>query len=177
MLRDRGTKLGDVANLLPSPPPEPAPYADHGSSSDHGERLKVFLAHASEDKPRVREVYRSLMDLGYRPWLDEEDILPGQEWRDAIKGAVEESHVALVFLSSISVNKTGEFQREIRQALDVAATQPEGQIFVVPVLLSEVEVPGRLKDYQWVRLDSRRELRKLDQTLSARARFLGLEEA
>jgi hypothetical protein len=40
---------------------------------------RIFLCHASEDKPQVREVYQRLGALGFEPWLDEVEILPGQD--------------------------------------------------------------------------------------------------
>ncbi len=43
--------------------------------------LKVFLCHASADKPKVRELYRYLTRRGIQPWLDAEDLLPGQNWQ------------------------------------------------------------------------------------------------
>ncbi len=30
---------------------------------------QIFLCHASEDKPQVREVYQRLKDEGFEPWL------------------------------------------------------------------------------------------------------------
>jgi hypothetical protein len=39
-------------------------------------RLRVFLCHASEDKDQARLLYRVLTELGFKPWLDEEDLLP-----------------------------------------------------------------------------------------------------
>jgi hypothetical protein len=46
--------------------------------------LKVFLCHASADKPKVRELYRYLKRRGLQPWLDAEDLLPGQAWQGLI---------------------------------------------------------------------------------------------
>ncbi|MGK7883804.1 MAG: toll/interleukin-1 receptor domain-containing protein, partial [Crocosphaera sp.] len=43
---------------------------------------QIFIAHASEDKPLVRELYSKLVGAGYKPWLDEEELLPGQNWRE-----------------------------------------------------------------------------------------------
>ena len=40
----------------------------------------IFLCHASEDKPRVAELHHKLKAAGYQPWLDQEDLLPGQDW-------------------------------------------------------------------------------------------------
>ena len=42
-----------------------------------GER--VFLCHSSADKEAVRKFYQRLRRDGFKPWLDEEDILPGQD--------------------------------------------------------------------------------------------------
>ncbi len=45
---------------------------------------QVFLAHAHEDKDQVLEVYQRLKAEGFKPWMDKEDLLPGQFWRDEI---------------------------------------------------------------------------------------------
>ncbi|HNQ94251.1 MAG TPA: toll/interleukin-1 receptor domain-containing protein [Anaerolineales bacterium] len=47
--------------------------------------LKVFLCHASADKPKVRELYRTLKRRGVQPWLDAEDLIPGRigKWKFA----------------------------------------------------------------------------------------------
>jgi hypothetical protein len=40
--------------------------------------LRVFLCHASADKPAVRELYEKLTARGIDAWLDEKKLLPGQ---------------------------------------------------------------------------------------------------
>lgn len=115
-----------------------------------GERNKVFLCHASDDKPRVRELYDRLKADGFEPWLDEVDLLPGQDWKLEITKAVRAAAAVLVCLSRTSVRKRGYAQKEIRLALDVADEQPEGAIYVIPVRLEECDVPERLRSYQWV---------------------------
>ncbi len=114
--------------------------------------LRVFLCHSSEDKSAVRELYHRLKSSGVQPWLDEFDLLPGQEWDREIGNAVRSSDVVLICLSSTSVNKTGYMQREIRYALDVADRQPDGTIFIIPALLELCEVPERLRQWYWVSL-------------------------
>ena len=42
--------------------------------------LKIFLCHASVDKPIVRKLYRYLRSKGMDPWLDAEKLLPGENW-------------------------------------------------------------------------------------------------
>lgn len=53
--------------------------------------LKVFLCHASADKPKVRELYRTLKRRGVQPWLDAEDLIPGQNWEVGIPKAERKS--------------------------------------------------------------------------------------
>src|SRR5947208_6499294 len=95
-----------------------------------GKRLKVFLCHSSNDKPAVRNLYQRLRDEGFEPWLDEEDILPGQDWRAAIEKAVRTSHTVLVCLSKSATTKVGFIQKEIHFALDAADEQPEGSLYL-----------------------------------------------
>jgi len=75
--------------------------------------LRVFLCHASDDKPAVRELYRQLCAEGWLDvWLDEEKLLPGQEWDLEIEKAVEAADVVLVCLSTRSVDiKRATFRR------------------------------------------------------------------
>jgi transcriptional regulator with XRE-family HTH domain len=112
----------------------------------------VFLCHSSEDKDQVRDLYRRLREDGQWPWLDEVDILPGQDWGNEIRDAIRNSRKILVCLSRASISKRGYVQREIRQALDVADEQPEGTIFLIPVRLEECQLPRRLAAWQWVDL-------------------------
>lgn len=112
--------------------------------------LKVFICHASEDKPKARDLYRQLVQDGYDAWLDEEKLLPGQDWQLEIMKAVRNSDVFVVLLSHKAVSKTGYVQKEIVQALDYAQEQPEGTIFIVPVRLEDGPMPQRLNHLHWV---------------------------
>ena len=114
--------------------------------------LRVFLCHSSSDKAAVKELYADLLADGYRPWLDVEQLLPGQDWEAEIKKAVRNSHVVVVCLSEASVTKTGFVQKEIRFALDVADEQPDGRIFIIPARLEDCKVPDRLSKWHWVSL-------------------------
>jgi hypothetical protein len=42
------------------------------------------------------------------------------------------------------------YVRGIALALEVAEEQPEGSIFIIPLLLEECEVPERLSPWQWL---------------------------
>jgi hypothetical protein len=75
----------------------------------------------------VRDLYQHLQSEGFiKPWLDEEELLPGQDWQLEIPKAVRASDVVLVCLSPQSTTRAGYVQKEITFALDIADEQPEG---------------------------------------------------
>jgi TIR domain len=135
-------------------------------------RLRVFLCHSSGDKKAVRKLYRGLLRSGFLAWLDEEDLLPGQDWDQEIRKVVRASHVILICLSRASVNKAGYVQKEIKFALDIAEEQPDGMIFLIPVRLEECEVPERFKKWHWVDLFEERGFDRLTESLLVRSRSL-----
>lgn len=114
-------------------------------------KLRVFLCHASRDKPFVRELYQRLLAEGWiDPWLDEEKLLPGQDWNLEIEKAVEAADAVIVCLSNHSVTKEGYVQKELRFVLDIALEKPEGTIFVIPLRLEDCPTPRRLRAWQYV---------------------------
>lgn len=138
--------------------------------------LRVFICHSSLDKPAARDLYQRLKSEGFVPWLDEEDLLPGQNWKKMIPKAVSDSHVVVVCLSKTSINKQGFVQKEIGYALDVASEQPEDTIFIIPIRLEECVVPDRLAEWQWVDLFEPRGYERLLRALRHRAESLPLTE-
>jgi hypothetical protein len=114
---------------------------------------RIFLCHASEDKAQVREVYHRLRAIdGFEPWLDEEDLLPGQDWTREIPRALQKSDFILVFFSRLSVAKHGYVQREMKLALDALQELPEGMIHTIPVRLDDCEVPASFQHYHYANL-------------------------
>jgi predicted Rossmann-fold nucleotide-binding protein len=113
---------------------------------------QVFLCHASTDKPLVRKLYKRLIADGIDAWLDEERLLPGQNFPLEIQKAVRESVAVIVCLTKNSVSKEGYVHREIKLALDIANEKPEGEIFIIPARFEECNVPESLKTLHWADL-------------------------
>ncbi len=114
-----------------------------GESGNNSKR--VFLCHSWVDKAAVRAVYDRLREDGADPWLDDEDLLVGQDLHTEIQKAIEASVVGVIFLSKASLAKAGYVNREIGFALDVAEEQPEGAVFVISARLEECDLPLRLR--------------------------------
>ncbi len=141
--------------------------------------LRVFLCHSKNDIKIVRELYEKLCaEPWIDPWLDEENLYPGQDWNLEIEKAIEETDVILVCLSNNSITKEGYVQREIRIALDYADYKPEGTLFIIPVRLEECVPPKRLARWQYADyFEGQREraLERLMVSLNRRSSTLGLK--
>lgn len=115
--------------------------------------MQVFISYAREDEETARRIYQDLIQLGADPWLDQEAILPGQDWERAIKQAIRESSFFIALISKYSVGKRGYVQKELRTALDVLDEYPPDSIYVIPVRIDESEPQhDRLKMLQRVDL-------------------------
>ena len=140
--------------------------------------LRVFLCHSSQDKPAVRELYLKLRaEMGISPWLNEEDLYPGENWDLKIEKAMEISDVIIICLTNNSITKEGYVQKEIKIALDYSDLKPEGALFIIPVRLEDCKPPTRLLKWHYVDYfgDSKEiELRKLLWSLRKRSSKLGL---
>ena len=123
--------------------------------------VRAFLCHSSADKPAVKILYGQLLAAGIQPWLDEVDLVGGQDWDREIRKAVRDCDVAIVCLSQSSVTKTGYVQKEIGVALDRADEKPEGTIYIIPLRLEDCDVPDRLKRWHWVNLHKKGGLGRL----------------
>ena len=127
----------------------------------------IFLAHASEDKPYIRTLYKKLKENGLEPWLDEENLMPGVRWDDKIKEAIKNSRFFMACLSTHSVSKSGYIQKELRMALNELEQKASDVIYFIPALIEDVELPNinvgtiNLRDYQAAKIFTEDGLQKL----------------
>jgi formylglycine-generating enzyme required for sulfatase activity len=135
--------------------------------------LRVFLCHASQDKPAVRDLYTRLKaEAWIDPWLDEERLLPGMDWNLEIYKALRDADAIIVCLSRESVAKEGYVQKEFKRALSFAEEKPEGTIYIIPLRLNDCQPPMKFQQRQWVDYFTAGAYEKLLKSL--RLRFDGL---
>lgn len=108
-------------------------------------KLRVFLCHASEDKPVVRDIYHKLVHANIEPWLDEQDLLPGEQWELIIPDIIRRCDIVLLCLSRTFLNKEGYGQSELRTILEAAKIKPMNAIYLIPFLLDDCEVPSYIR--------------------------------
>jgi hypothetical protein len=115
------------------------------------EPRRIFLIYAREDLEAARRLAAELREHGFHPWLDVDEITPGQVWQKAVIRALEESAVALVLVSE-HLAKKGFVQEELKVAMETLQEQERNFSPVVPVRLDNSEIPERLSHVQWVNL-------------------------
>ena len=115
--------------------------------------ISVFISYATEDYDIAKRLYDDLKQRGIVPWLDRENLLPGQNWRNEIPRVIREHDYFLLLISSHSVEKRGYIQKEQKIALEIFDEIPTGDIFIIPVRLDETELRDeKLKNLHWTDL-------------------------
>ena len=76
----------------------------------------VFIIYARDDLETAKRLASLLKDAGLSPWLDVEQLVPGQVWKKAVLKAIEESSAALVIVSR-NLEKNGFVREELNAAM------------------------------------------------------------
>lgn len=122
---------------------------------------KVFISYARENQTQAMKFYHRLKKAGHLPWIDVEDLLPGQIWARTLEEAIDEADVFLVLLSHQAIDKGKFYAKEIALALERDAMRIEKKIFIIPVRLNSCDVPSELQKYHWVDYVSGADWKKL----------------
>jgi hypothetical protein len=126
----------------------------------------IFLVYAHQNKNAVRKLYHRITKEGKRVWLDEKELMPGQNWKYEIRQAILRSDIVVVCLSE-QFNKQGGFRHEeLKIALEKAKSFPEDEVFLIPARLEKCALPEPLRPWQCVDLFESDGYKKLLKTLS-----------
>jgi hypothetical protein len=117
---------------------------NNNSHDTSARKLRVFLCHASEDKPVVRDIYQKLVNHNMEPWLDEKNLLPGEHWEQLIPDIIRKCDIIILCLSRTFQVKEGYGQYEVHVILEAAKRKPQDTIFLIPFRLDDCEVPSYL---------------------------------
>ena len=102
---------------------------------------RIFICYAKEDREGAGEVYEMLELAGGEPWIDQHNLLPGDDWEGEIQAAVSTSNAFVVCLSK-RFDKVGYRQTEIRLAFKALDKRPPGKGFIVPYVLEPCDIPA-----------------------------------
>ncbi|MDX1719495.1 MAG: toll/interleukin-1 receptor domain-containing protein [Salegentibacter mishustinae] len=114
---------------------------------------KVFISHAKEDYKTAEKIYDFLEKNDFSPWLDKKKIKLGSNWDYEIKKGLKESDFVILLLSSTSVKKRGYIQKEFKYALEYSESKLIDDIYILPILIDDCEVPDHLSQFQWIKMN------------------------
>lgn len=99
---------------------------------------RVFLSHASPDKPAVRRIADALRAAGHEPWLDDDEVLVGESIPAAVELGLRRADFIIVCLSRVAAVR-GWIEAE----RDAAWMQQlrERKERILPVRLEDVASP------------------------------------
>lgn len=91
--------------------------------------------------------------MGLDPWMDQERLLPGQSWEREIDRALNEANVVILFMSPRSVKKRSFVTREANTAIANLRYKNADDIYIIPVLIEQCEVPDEIsKRAQYIQI-------------------------
>jgi hypothetical protein len=105
----------------------------------------IFISYARTDVEIVREIYESLLNKKYNPWMDIYSIKGGENWFRAITKAIDGCEIFLAILSNNSVSRRGVIQKELKKALDKWDGMLPDDIFIIPIRIDDCPIPDLLK--------------------------------
>jgi hypothetical protein len=113
--------------------------------------IKLFLSHKGTDKPLIREYMKTLKELGFSPWLDEDAMSAGVELERGILQGFEESCAAIFFVTP-NYKDENYLATEINYA--ISQKRKKGDKFAIVTLVLEAngekgKVPELLHQYVW----------------------------
>ncbi|AZS14327.1 toll/interleukin-1 receptor domain-containing protein [Paenibacillus lutimineralis] len=113
---------------------------------------KIFLSHRGLDKPLVREYHKLLLELGYEPWLDEEDMAAGAKLHRGILQGMKDSCAAVFFVTPNYIDD-GYLEIEIDQAVN-QKVKKKNRFAIITLSLPDENgkrgvVPDLLQDFVW----------------------------
>jgi len=127
----------------------------HDGSHDSGLMARIFISHSSNNKEFVRRLSEDLRALGHSPWLDEWQIKVGDCIVSSIQAGLQESDYIIVVLSPAAV-ASGWVEREWKDAYWTEVTA--GRKIVLPVLLTDCEVPNLIRTKKYADFRSKYEI-------------------
>jgi predicted ATPase len=122
------------------------------------QRLKVYISCVRDDLTFARHIYRILKVHGFYPWMIDEDVEPGENWKIASRNAIT---TADVFLSLSSIDNWGlgllfdENNNYIEEESEIAIDffyKKAKSFTIIPILRGSGIVHPKLRDFKDIRI-------------------------
>ncbi len=121
---------------------------------DKTSKKYAFISYCRDNFKEVEKLHQDLSAKGEPLWWDQ-DILPGKNWETTIAEAMSNSYAVLACLSKETESRDSSgIYPELRDAIGIYRKLPPNSIFIIPIRLSECQIPN-------FKLDATENLNKL----------------
>lgn len=140
-------RVNELEKKIISKKEEEVGVATSRAKSDIGQ-FDIFLAHHSNDDASVEVLGRRLKQRGINPWIDEEQVPPGQWFQDVIQEVIPKVRCA-----GIVIGREGLGRWQTVELRAFISNCVESNVPVIPILLPGVKaLPNELKFLRELRL-------------------------
>lgn len=124
------------------------------------DQAHAFISYVRENSEVVDDLAKDLRACGVKVWLDRNDIMPGQRWKDAISNAIQRGAFFIAcFSKELNQRRESYMHGELRLAIDRLRSMPSDRVWFISVFLNKTEIPslnisdhGTLRDINAVAL-------------------------
>lgn len=133
----RSEQFADAFQGLPQP-------ATPSSASTTRLTRRIFISHAEEDAELARRLAADLRQAGRSVWLASDDILPGEQWVEAIGRGLTISGLFVVLITPQAVQSEW-----VKYEVNLAITLERGlRMEIIPLEVAPAEIPITWTAYQ-----------------------------
>jgi tetratricopeptide (TPR) repeat protein len=133
--------LAEGRNEEPLQATEPAKTEKVSEGTKSMSKKHLFLSYCRDNKAEVSKLRDNLIAAGEQVWWDQ-DILGGHDWKLEIRKAMRDAYAIVVCLSTETADRiTSGVYTEVLDAIAAYREHAPGSIFLIPVRLSECDIP------------------------------------
>ena len=108
----------------------------------------AFLSYSRVDEQTANRLKSDLTKRGINIWIDKEQMLPGERWKEKVSDAIKSCEFAIICLSNKALSKEGYFHKELSEIKERDKLFPGTKIFIIPVRLDKCDIPDELHEIQ-----------------------------
>lgn len=108
-------------------------------------RIKVFISYSRADKAFASELVLGLAACGFAPYIDRQDIAPGEDWEKRLAGLITEAD-SIVYIVSPDSLASENCALELRQAIELRKR-------ILPVVwrpIDDAQAPPEMKRLNYI---------------------------
>lgn len=117
---------------------------EHINANEPVPKHHVFLSYVRENTEEVERLRDYLDCADIKVWLDRDSIIPGRNWKEAVREAIEKGSFFIACFSKESVNKVrAHMNEEFTLAIEEIRQRQSNKSWFIPVKLSPCDIPDR----------------------------------